>query len=46
MYVHLIDIYDLHIVILDIQGAQKSFPKTEISTIANNSSSNILDLCN
>ena len=46
MYGHLNDIFDSHIVRLDIQVAQKSFPKTKILTIAHNSSSNIFDLCN
>ena len=46
MYGHLNDIFDSHIVRLDIQVVQKSFPKTEILTIAHNSSSNIFDLCN
>ena len=46
MYDHLIDIHDLNIVILDKQEVQKSFPKTKISTVIHNSSSNTLDLCN
>ena len=46
MYGHLTDIYDLHIVRLDRQVVQKSFPKTEILITVHNSSSNILDLCN
>ena len=40
MYGHLNDIFDSHIVRLDIQVVQKSFPKTEILTIVYKINSN------